>query len=76
MKCLACKNGTMSASTTTYFAQLSNSYVIIENVPCYKCDQCGEEFFSTSVLEKIEDILGQLKKRTDRICIMDYFNAA
>ena len=43
MKCLACKNETMIDSKTTYFAHLPNCYLIIENVPCKKCSQCGEE---------------------------------
>ena len=36
MKCLACKTGTMTESTNTYFAELKNCYIIIENVPCLK----------------------------------------
>ena len=76
MKCLTCKNGTMENSITTYFAQLKNCYVIIENVPCMKCEQCGEEFFTVSVLEKIDGILAQLEKIASRIFIMDYTTAA
>lgn len=76
MRCLTCKNGTMNESVTTYFAQLNNCYVIIENVPCMKCEQCGEEFFTASVLEKIDDILDQLEKIASKIFIMDYTTAA
>ena len=57
MRCLACKSDTRVDATTTYFAQVSSGYVIIENVPCKKCTQCGEEFFSASVVECIEQIL-------------------
>ena len=57
MKCMSCKGGEMKPDTTTYFAQLNNCYVIIENVPCLKCKQCGEEFLNTVVAEKIDDIL-------------------
>ena len=76
MRCLTCKNGTMEQSTTTYFAHLKNCNVIIENVPCMKCDQCGEEFFTASVLEKIEDILDRLEQIASKIFIMDYASAA
>ena len=31
----------------------------IENVPCKKCDQCGEEFFTVSVMKKIDVILSK-----------------
>lgn len=76
MRCLTCKNGNMEPSTTTYFAQLKNCYVIIENVPCMKCEQCGEEFFTTSVLEKIDDILDRLEQIASKIFIMDYATSA
>ena len=66
----------MEKSVTAYFAQLKNCYVIIENVPCMKCDQCGEEYFTASVLEKIDDILEQLEKIASKIFIMDYTTAA
>lgn len=76
MKCMNCKSGDMIESKTTYFAQLKNCYVIIENVPCVKCDQCGEEFFTASVAEKIDDILDGLEKIASKIFIMDYSTAA
>ncbi|MCD7957831.1 MAG: type II toxin-antitoxin system MqsA family antitoxin [Lachnospiraceae bacterium] len=76
MRCLICKDEKMENSCTTYFAQMSNCYVIIENVPCMKCPQCGEGLFNSSVLEKIEDILESLEKIASKIFIMDYLRAA
>ena len=60
MKCLLCKADTMIDTKSTYFAQLENCYVIIENVPCKKCTQCGEVVYSASVMEKIDDILDRI----------------
>ncbi len=76
MKCLVCKSDTVVGSTTTYFAHLENCYVIIENVPCLKCSQCGEEVFATSVMEKIEEILKRVQTIASKIFIMDYSQAA
>ena len=76
MKCVSCKYGDMKEAKTTYFAQLNNCYVIIENVPCLKCEQCGEEYFTTSVAERIDDILDSLEKIASKIFIMDYTTAA
>ena len=76
MKCLACKNDTMIDSKTTYFAHLPNCYLIIENVPCKKCSQCGETVYSASVLEKIDHILEQVQNIASKIFIMDYANVA
>lgn len=57
MRCTSCKSGEMVESKTSYFAQLKDCYVIIENVPCMKCGQCGDVVFRSSVVEKIDDML-------------------
>ena len=58
MKCLSCKSGNMEESTTTYTAVLKNCILIIKNVPCMKCEQCGEVLYNTDILEKIDDKIG------------------
>ena len=50
--------------------------MIIENVPCYKCEQCGEVVYSATVMEKIEDLLEHLEKIASKIFIVDYSEAA
>lgn len=76
MNCLCCKNGDMTEATNTYFAQINDCYVIIENVPCLKCDQCGEVHYAASVLEKIDNILDKIENIASKIFIMDYKSAA
>ena len=76
MRCLLCKTDFMEKSTETYFVQLENCYVIIENVPCLKCGQCGEVVYSASVMEKIEDIIEKIQDIASKIFILDYTKAA
>ncbi|MCD8132571.1 MAG: type II toxin-antitoxin system MqsA family antitoxin [Clostridiales bacterium] len=76
MKCASCQHGNMRESTTAYFAQLNNCYVIIENVPCMECEQCGDKYYTASVAQKIDDILDGLEKIAGKIFIMDYVSAA
>ena len=57
MKCFACKNGIMEKGVSTYTAQTSNCVIIIKNVPCMKCLQCGEVLYQTDILKKIEEIV-------------------
>lgn len=76
MKCMSCKYGEMKETVTTYFSELNHCYVIIENVPCLKCAQCGEEFLTASVAEKIDDILDRVEKIASKIFILDYENVA
>ncbi len=76
MRCTSCKSGEMFESKTSYFAQLKDCYVIIENVPCMKCRQCGDVVFRNSVVEKIDDILDSLEKIVSKISIIDYAKVA
>lgn len=76
MKCLSCKMEEMQEATNPYFVKPSNCCVIIENVPCYKCGQCGEVYYKASVLEKIDEILEKLEHIASKIFILDYNKAA
>ena len=73
---MSCKAGDMRPQKTTYFTKLNNCYVIIENVPCLKCGQCGEEFLNTVVAEKIDDIIDSIEKIASKIFILDYAKTA
>ncbi|MBQ9347690.1 MAG: type II toxin-antitoxin system MqsA family antitoxin [Oscillibacter sp.] len=76
MRCLCCKAEAMEEAVNTYFAQLNNCYVIIENVPCLKCEQCGEVLYSVEILEKIDLLLEKAGSLASKILIMDYRRAA
>ena len=64
MACFYCK-GTIENATTTYMTDYENCYIIIKNVPCEKCSQCGEEYLSGTTLEKIERIVDRVKSALD-----------
>ena len=76
MKCLCCKADAIEESTNAYCAHLKNCYVIIENVPCLKCAQCGEVLYASDTLEKIDVLLERAEMIASRILIVDYQNAA
>lgn len=74
MTCFTCK-GNIQPSTTTYMTEHEGCYIIIKNVPCTKCTQCGEEYLNGTTLQKIEAILEKLKGLLTEIAVVDY-NAA
>ena len=76
MNCITCKTGEMIESTTTYFTQVNDYYIIIENVPCLKCQQCGEELFRVSVARRLEKITHGIDLEPHSVKIMDYHQAA
>ena len=74
--CLSCKSGKMSASTTTYTAVLEDCVLVLKNVPCLKCEQCGDVLYNTDVLEKIDGIISLTKKMASEVSIIDYSKVA
>lgn len=75
MKCFLCKSD-MTAATTTYMTTYNNCYIIIKNVPCSKCDQCGEEFIDGMTMLKLETIIEKLKSMLTEIAVVDFKTAA
>ena len=51
-------------------------YIIIKNVPCKKCTQCGEEYLNGVTMKKIETIISRLKDLLTEVAIVDYNHAA
>ena len=51
MRCHFCK-GNLEESTTEFIEKIDNFIVVIENIPCEKCSQCGEAYFLMKLQEK------------------------
>ena len=73
--CFTCK-GDIEKTTTTYMTEYDGCYIIIKNVPCNKCTQCGEEYLNGVTMQKIEAILAKLKDALTEFAIVDYNRAA
>ena len=71
MKCFYCK-GDMEQAKTTHFVELNNTIVIIKNVPCYKCTQCGEVVYTGSVTARLETITDKLSGIMTEIAVVNY----
>ena len=74
--CMFCKNKTYIESTTTHVVNYHNSVIIIKNVPCLECEQCGEKYYTDDVAEKLEKIVETAKTLMQEISIVDYKSAA
>ncbi len=76
MKCFSCKSDTMERSSSTYTAQEENCIIIIKNVPCMKCRQCGDVVYNTKILKKIEEIIRRMEEFASEVAIVDYQKSA
>ena len=71
MTCILCK-GNMTQDTTSDFTDLVSCMVIIKNVPCLKCVQCGEKAFTGATVKQIERIVYNVKDSLTEVAIVQY----
>ena len=71
MKCFYCK-GEMRPDVGNYMADLNGHFIIVRNVPCHTCSQCGEVSFNISEVKKIEGIIANLQENFTEVAVVDY----
>ncbi len=74
MRCFYCKDE-MTESTTTHVVDLKKCIVIIRNVPCLACPQCGETFYIDAVAERLDEIVQQVSSLMTEIAVIEYSSA-
>ncbi|MDO5573226.1 MAG: type II toxin-antitoxin system MqsA family antitoxin [bacterium] len=70
-KCLYCK-GIMKDDHCNHMIDLDGRFIIIRNVPCHKCTQCGEVSYSGEVVAQIEKIVARLKDAYTEVAVVEY----
>jgi YgiT-type zinc finger domain-containing protein len=63
-------------STTTEAIELGFGVLVIRNIPCYKCVECDEIFYTGDVAQKIEEITERVKQFIQEIIVIDFEKAA
>ena len=74
--CVFCKTGNVINSTTTHVVDYKVCLIIIKNVPCDECVQCGVIFISDDVAIRLEKIVDSAKKTMQEISVLDYNKVA
>ena len=74
--CRYCKGGDYVESTTTHVVDYKSHLIIIRNVPCMECKQCGDTYFSMEIARRLEKIVNEAKKLAQEISIIDYRQVA
>jgi YgiT-type zinc finger domain-containing protein len=72
--CLYCKEKTMLQNTTTHVVTLDNCVIVVKNVPCKECVQCGEKYYSDEVMEQLDVIVSKAKDLASEVFVTDYKN--
>ena len=56
MKCYSC-GGNMEKGKTTYTANRHGYHLLIDDVPAWICNQCGEVYFEEGEVDTIQNML-------------------
>ena len=76
MNCFFCK-GELTSSTTTHVVTLDKCIIIVKNVPCTRCVQCGETFYADETAQQLEKIVETARRNVlSEVTILDYLRAA
>lgn len=71
MTCFYCK-GDMVSGHTTHVVDMGKCIIIIKNVPCMKCTQCGEVVYTGIVVKELERITAMLEAPLTEIAVVNY----
>ena len=66
----------MTPSLTTHVVNYNGAIIVIKNVPCEECEQCGEKFYTDDVAEKLEKMVNAAKQMMQEIAVLDYSKVA
>ena len=75
MKCMKCGKDAYK-STTSEAIELGFGLLVIRNIPCYKCEECDEIFFTGDVVQKIEEIVDEAKQLMQETRVVYFDDAA
>ncbi len=75
MKCMKCGK-TAYKSLTSEAIELGFGLLVIRNIPCYKCEECDEIFYTGDVVSRIEGMIEEAKQRMQEISVIYYEDAA
>ena len=75
MKCMKCGQEAYK-STTSEAIELGFGLLVIRNIPCYKCQECDEIYYTGDVVERIEEMIGEAKQHMQDLRVINYEEAA
>lgn len=57
---------------SNYMVDVDVRFIIVRNVLCHKCSQCGEVSYSGEVVARLEEIVEKLKEALTEVAIVEY----
>lgn len=68
MECLYCKSALIQKKVS-YTASRKGYHLIVDDVPAWVCEQCGEPLFDEETVDVIQDMLRQVDVRMEKLAM-------
>lgn len=62
MKCIHCK-GQMKRGTTPFHVDRKGCHLVLDSVPAWVCQQCGETYFEEKEVDAIQDLIMSVEEK-------------
>jgi YgiT-type zinc finger domain-containing protein len=72
MICTICKTGETEAAMTTMTFERDGSVIVFKDVPCMKCNQCGEIYLEEETSVKLLEELNNVVKYAGEVSIQRF----
>ena len=68
MECLHCK-GKLTRKKTSYTVNRKGYHLVIDDVPAWVCEQCGEPLFDEETVDAIQEMLRAVDARMEKLAV-------
>ena len=66
MKCIHCQ-GEMKKGTTPFHIDRKGCHLMLDSVPAWVCEQCGEFYFEEKEVDAIQDLIKSLEQKAQAL---------
>ena len=74
--CMYCKGNDLTESITIHVVDCNGCLIIIKNVPCEECEQCGAKYYSDETARQLEKLVNTAKSLMQEISVINYTKVA
>ena len=68
---LFCKGDSVK-SVTSHMIELEHTILIVKNVPCHRCTQCGEVTLGSDVIERLDMLASRFSENMTEVAVISY----
>lgn len=68
MKCIHCQ-GHMKKGTVPFQIDRKGCHLMLESVPAWVCDQCGEAYFEENEVDAIQDMIKSIEQKAEALAL-------